>query len=96
MAKPTQNAPVLLTANDLLSGEIVYWTGAAWSPSAAFAKTARGDDAAALKHVGATEEAAQIVVGANLVTLDPITLRPIALRERQRMDGPSIAYAPNA
>ncbi|MEM6846871.1 MAG: DUF2849 domain-containing protein [Pseudomonadota bacterium] len=93
MAKAQRDGPRVLTANDLLTGEIVYWTGGSWAPSSGFAKIASSDDdAAELEAVGAREEAAQTVVGANLVVLDAITLRPFALRERQRMDGPSIAY----
>lgn len=93
MAKAQRNGPRILTANDLLTGEIVYWTGASWAPSSAFAKiVATDDDAAQLEAVATEQEAAQTVVGAGLVVLDAITMRPVALRERQRMDGPSIAY----
>lgn len=88
--KPTSTA--VLTANDLVTGAIVYWTGADWAKSIAFAKRATGEGAqATLETAGKAEEAANIVVGAYLMALDPVSGTPLELRERQRLAGPSIA-----
>lgn len=92
MAKIKATSTAVLTANDLLSGAIVYWDGAAWETSLATAKRATGADAqATLEAAGKAEEAANTVVGAYLMALDPVSGEPIALRERQRLAGPSIA-----
>ncbi len=40
MAKLKPATVAILTANDLLSGAIVYWTGSAWSQAAAAAQRA--------------------------------------------------------
>ena len=80
-------AASVLTANDLLSGRVVWWAGGGWSE--AFGDAVR-DDAAALGAVGAREEAADRVVGAAAIALDPDG-RPAGLRERRRLSGPSIA-----
>lgn len=88
------NGPAVLTANDLLTGAIVYWTGARWSER--FAEAARADAAErdTLTAVGADEEARNVVVGAYLVTLGADGA-PALLRERQRLAGPSIALPSN-
>ncbi|MBJ3775220.1 DUF2849 domain-containing protein [Acuticoccus mangrovi] len=83
--------PSVLTANDLLTGTIVYWTGDDWSAS--MHDALRADDEAsraALEAAARTEEDANRVVGAYLFALDPETGAPVALRERQRLGGPSI------
>ncbi|MEM8663788.1 MAG: DUF2849 domain-containing protein [Pseudomonadota bacterium] len=86
--KPTSTA--VLTANDMLTGAIVYWTGVGWDTAAELAERAANADAhAALQSVGAAEEAENRVVGAYLVALDPLTGAPLLLRERQRILGPS-------
>ena len=95
MAKSTKaNGPSVLTANDLLSGAIVYWTDGDWTQ--AIDQATRAFDAAgreALAAKGASEEAANRVVGAYLMTLDPITETPVLMRERQRLAGPSFDIA---
>lgn len=89
MPKAKSNGPSVLTANDLLSGAIVYWTGSAWSRSILNAVRARDEAARAdLTDVGAAAEAKNLVVGAYLVALDDAGERPVALRERQRLAGP--------
>ena len=75
----------VLTANDLLSGRIVWWTGEGWSE--AFAD-ARADTAEALAAIAAREEAANRVVGALAVPLGEDG-RPTGLREGRRLAGPS-------
>ena len=92
MAKLKPTSTAILTANDLLTGAIVYWTGTAWSRALDDAK--RASDAEghnALEAIGAAEEAVDNVVGAYLVALDPMSGKPLALRERQRWFGPSVA-----
>lgn len=85
---PKAKGPAVLTANDLLSGAIVYWTGESWSRSINAALRAADDaDKAALCAVGAQAEASNTVVGAYLIVLDA-TGEPVALRERQRLAGP--------
>jgi len=92
MAKIKPTSTAVLTANDLLTGAIVYWTGAEWARSIAFAKRATGAEAQeTLEAAGKAEEAANTVVGAYLMALDPVSGTPIELRERQRLAGPSIA-----
>ena len=97
MAKSAKtNGPSVLTANDLLSGAIVYWTrrkpaGREAIDQATPALDAAGREALAAK--GASEEAANRVVGAYLMTLDPITETPVLMRERQRLAGPSFDIA---
>lgn len=92
MAKLKPTSTAVLTANDLATGAIVYWTGADWAKSLAFAQRATGTEAqTTLETAGKAEEAANVVVGAYLMALDPVTGTPIELRERQRLLGPSIA-----
>lgn len=89
MGKAKAAGPAVLTANDLLTGAIVYWSGAAWTPSADAAQRATGADAReALAAIGHDAEARNEVVGAYLVVLDASGERPVALRERQRLAGP--------
>ena len=79
-----------LSANDLRSGRVVWWTGFGWSAEFREAATAADDDAReTLARIGRTEEAANAVVGPALVPLGPRGL-PAALREARRLAGPSI------
>jgi len=91
MAKKRAVGPAVLTANDLLTGDVVFWTGTDWTR--AFAAAVRGAGAAeheALAAIGREEEAGNRVVGAYLVVLDPVGGAPVELRERRRLAGPSI------
>lgn len=93
MAKAKHTGPAVLTANHLLSGAVVFWTGTGWSPRLDEAERAADADArAALDAVGLYEEAANTVVGAYLVVLDEAGT-PVALRERQRLAGPLATLA---
>lgn len=88
---PKITGPAVLSANDLLTGRVVWWTGDAWSEL--FERAARaGDDAArtVLAATAVAEEADDVVVGAALVPLDE-NGRPSGLREGRRHAGPSIA-----
>lgn len=91
MAKDKRLAgPSILTANEMLTGAIVYWTGTAWSTEFTAAQRVGPDGRADLEAVAQAEEGANRVIGAYLMALDPVTGVPVALRERQRMGGPSI------
>ena len=80
----------VLSANDLRSGRVVWWTGFGWGSEFREAATADDDDAReTLARIGRTEEAANTVVGPALVPLGPRGL-PAALREARRLAGPSI------
>lgn len=91
MARKRANGPAVLTANDLRSGDVVFWTGTRWAWSIEDAVTASGEEEReALAGIGRCEEAQNRVVGAYLVILDPATGAPVELRERRRLAGPSI------
>lgn len=84
--------PSVLTANDILSGRVVWWTGDAWGEG--FEGAAKADDDAArasFEEIATAEEAADRVVSAAVVELDPTSGLPIALREERRLAGPSIS-----
>ncbi|RAI00497.1 DUF2849 domain-containing protein [Acuticoccus sediminis] len=92
MAKEKRLAgPSVLTANEILTGAIVFWTGGGWSTEIAEAERAGPDARADLEETGRDEEDANRVVGAYLVALDPESSEPVLLRERRRLAGPSFA-----
>lgn len=81
--------PVILLANDLLDGEVVFWTGGGWSPVPQEALVAR-DDAAA----GALEQAARDGLHANRVVdayLVDVSVEgtPRHYREKIKTEGPT-------
>ena len=60
--------PVILLANDLLDGEVVFWTGADWSPLPEDALLARDEaEALALEDAARSGMSSQKVVDAYLV-----------------------------
>lgn len=83
--------PAVLTANDLLDGDTVWWTGARWSRRIDDALIAMDEEAAiSLETAGAD---APHVVGAYLVEVDPVTTTPTARREAIRASrAPTFAY----
>ncbi len=85
----------VLTANDLLTGDVVYWAQQGhWSRHAEMAERAiDADQRQVLTETGLAQEAANLVVGAYLVDLsgDGVNARPKLLREARRRSGPSIA-----
>ena len=92
MAKQKRLAgPSVLTANEILTGAIVYWTGDDWTTDIAAALRVGPDAHAPLEEAGRREEAANRVVGAYLMALDAETGEPVLLRERRRLAGPSFA-----
>ncbi len=88
MSKPP--TPQVLTANDLLTGTVVFWTGSAWSTDPATA-CIFADPASQQAALGDAEADAGRVVGAYLADVDEGRL--VRLRERIRTTGPTIAYA---
>jgi hypothetical protein len=91
MAKTKAKGPEILTANELLSGRVVFWTGSGWSEDRHAAIRAATDEArAALTATGKAEEARNVVVAAYSFEIDAATGEPVELRERRRLAGPSI------
>lgn len=91
MAKK-RTGPSVLTANLLLTGAIVFWTGEGWSRHFRAALRATTDEGRAeLDAAARVEESANRVTGAYLVVLDAVTGEPVLLREQQRVAGPSVA-----
>jgi Protein of unknown function (DUF2849) len=86
--------PVILLANDLLDGDVVFFARGGWTRNPALAEVARDDNAAArLEQAAAAALAANTVVDAYLVdvTLDAEgRATPNHFRERFKTLGPSI------
>jgi hypothetical protein len=85
-----RGGPQVVTANDLVSGAVVFWTGADWSREPRDARVLAEPEAQ--KAALARAEADDLrVVGAYLAAVGDDGL--IRLRERIRTTGPTIAYA---
>lgn len=86
--------PVILLANDLLDGEVVFWTGHTWSDRPEEALIARDEAGAALLEAAAARALAQNqVVDAYLVdiALDAQGRAvPRHYREKIKTEGPSV------
>jgi hypothetical protein len=80
----------MLTASDLLSGDVVYWTGAAWSR--AIDDAALMDEDAAAGALGAAKKQERVVVNAYLVEMAAAATpaHREAMRENIRARGPSV------
>ncbi len=78
----------ILTGNDLLVGDVIWWTGSGWSRHVDHAAPL-ADDAGALI---AAEEAARSVVSAYVVdaTREHGKVRPNHIKERMRALGPTV------
>ena len=78
----------ILTGNDLLTGDVTWWTGSGWSKAVDDA-AAVGNDAAA---IAAAEETARRVVGAYAIDAvrDAQAVRPVHIKERIRALGPTV------
>ena len=95
-----RGASKIVSANDLLSGRVVYLTAeGAWSPDIADASVAP-DPAAASALLAAGERDPGRVVGPYLVDVTPggpdRGPEPTAIRERIRLLGPSVGPRPEA
>ena len=82
--------PQVLTANELVSGDVVYWDGDRWVPRVADAVLI--DDTATAERLGQVEIAARRIVDPYLidVTLDGGSPWPTRYREVVRASGPSV------
>jgi hypothetical protein len=78
----------ILTGNDLLTGDVTWWTGSGWSTAVNDA-VALGDDGAAII---AAEERARRVVSAYVIdaTRDGQGVRPAHIKDRVRALGPTV------
>lgn len=84
----------ILTANDLLEGDVVFLADGGWSRNHRLARIARTpEEAKALEAVGAAEKAARRIVDPYLVEVaidaDGAPL-PVRYRERLRTLGPTV------
>ena len=89
-----QDALHILTANDLLEGDVVFLADGGWARDHRLARIARTpDEAEALEAFGADEKAARRIVDPYLVEVaieadgTPV---PVRYRERLRTRGPTV------
>lgn len=82
--------PQILNANDLLTGDVVYWTGHRWSRDIREAMIVA--DTAEAEQVAAAEVAARRVVETYLVDVTETADGPVPVRARERVRalGPSV------
>ena len=88
-----QQAPQILTANRLDSGQVVYWRAGAWVFDAGEAELLVTEpEAEAALAAAAASVAANLVVNPYLFALRPdeARLEPVKERERIRAGGPSV------
>ena len=80
----------VLTANDLESGEVVFWNGGHWAVRFHDSERFDGDEAAA-PALAAAEGQPKIVVSPYLIDVEQVDGHwfPIAFRERLRALGPT-------
>jgi hypothetical protein len=94
MAGKRPALPLLLTASDLLEGDVVYFTGAGWDRPLASALVAADEATAArLESALAEAEADRLLVAPYLVTVEVVAggaVIPQHYRERIRSRGPTI------
>jgi sulfite reductase (NADPH) hemoprotein beta-component len=92
---PRTAAPVILTANRLRDGRVV-WLAAdgSWSESCSQARIFGPEEVADGLAAAAGAERAQHLVGAYAVDVAADTGRPLRLRERLRAKGPSVDAEP--
>ena len=100
MAKaPKVFQPAIATANDLRTGDVVFRTETgSWSRDVAQAQVAQTPEAAALLQTAADADVvACVVVDQALIPIsrENGVVRPVALRERIRAQGPTIAMPGN-
>ena len=82
--------PQILNANDLPTGDVIYWTGNSWSRRIAEAQLV--EDAEAATAIGAGAVAAQLIVDPYLidVTIEKGVPWPVLKREQIRAAGPTV------
>lgn len=87
--------PSILTANHLLEGDAVWWTGKEWSREIAQAEVIESpEDATTVLEMASTSAIFEgEVVGPYLVEIDVATCTPVVRREAIRADrAPTFAY----
>lgn len=92
MAGKRPPLPLILTANELFGGDVVYFTRNGWSPDRAQAFVAT-DEAGAEALEASLEEA---VAGGAVIDPYLIDAGQGHYRERIRLSGPTIAYGEEA
>jgi len=85
----------ILTANDLLTGDIVYWSsGNDWARHFYEAQVGHEPNSeTTLMELGKHEESRNTVVGAYVIGVEKTPsngFQPLALRERRRLFGPGV------
>lgn len=87
---PRSFQPSVITANDLLVGDVVYLSGDAWVRSLDHAEVLTDEADAAIRLLEASAEVAD-VVGVYLITVDTVqgTPQTTHFREAFRATGPS-------
>ena len=92
MAGKRPSLPLILTANDLFGGDVVYFTRNGWSPDRAEAFVATDEPGAEALEASLEEAIAEGAV------VDPylIDAGQAHYRERIRREGPTIAYGEEA
>lgn len=90
MSKTEPTSPQILNANELASGDVVYWSGNGWVADIRAAQLVTDPEAATA--IGAREIAAQKIVDPYLidVAITPQGPWPKLYREQVRAAGPSI------
>ncbi len=90
MAKKTFG-PHIVSANDLLTGAVVVWTGSSWSTDAHAARVYLEPDEQQ-RALALAEADSNRVVGAYLVAVaaQPGRAAPVRLREQIRVAGPTV------
>ena len=92
---PKKFIPSVLTANHLLEGDAVWWTGKEWSRDIRKADVIEtAEDATTILEMASTSAAFEAeVVGPYLVEIDAATYAPVVRREAIRADrAPTFAY----
>ncbi len=88
--------PLVVTANRLRDGRVVWLAAAGWADRLAEAQIFPPDSAPDALALGRAAERARLVVGAYAVEVAAIggAPRPLKFRERLRATGPSVDAAP--
>ncbi len=87
--------PAILIAHDLLSGQVIYWSGEKWEKDFANAVIAHcDDDASQLEGVAQKYISKNQVVDAELVSVNIIDnkITPEHFRVKIKVSGPTIIY----
>ncbi len=87
----------VLTGYDLLLGHSIFWDGSNWSNHFQQSKLFTEDEQDTIPAIAEREDKAARVTGpyAIYITQEPNnTIKPLAMRERARVHGPSVDFMP--